>query len=692
VPAVSVVIRAKDEAASIGETLSRLQGQTVAREEVELIVVDSGSRDQTAQIARDAGAQVVSIPAASFSFGGSLNVGAALASAPVAVALSAHAFPPDECWLARLLAPFADERVACACGDDYGPDGEPLRARIDQDAQLIARRPHWGYSNAAGAFRMDLWRRRAFRPDMPGTEDKEWALWWLRHGHVCVVAPDLIVEHDHSKDPLREIFQRGRREYVGFAMYLDPSDYTVADLARDWWSELGTYQSALRARLSHRRAARLAGKYAGTRRRALLAQERAARALTPPAPARGTIVTPQRPLRLAVMVDRFPMLTESFVTTEVAELRALGQQVSVEAVVRADDANWAAADGVAAAFVTDERPARKLAALAWLVARHPLGCARDLLARRRWGTEEEVPGLRALAGRARRIHRRAVEHLHVHFATRSALEAMRIGRILGLPYSVTAHAYEIFSEPANLREKLEGAVLVTTGCDYNVRHLRELLGPAASARVHEVVMGVDADLFARRGPLPGGRTVVAVGRLVEKKGFIHLVAACAQLHRREPLDALIIAGEGVERERLLTAADEHGISGLLQLPGALEPAAVRALLERADVLAMPAVVAANGDRDSMPVVVKEAMAMELLVAASDEVGLPEAVMAPWGRLAPPGDALGLADALGELLALSPQQRADAGQAARAWVLENASARRETERLLALIRAAGAPVR
>jgi rhamnosyltransferase len=694
VPAVSVVIRAKDEAASIGETLSRLGRQTVAREQVQLIVVDSGSQDQTAQIARDAGAQVVSIPAASFTFGGSLNVGAALASAPVAVALSAHAFPPDDEWLARMLAPFQDARVACACGDDYGPDGEPLRVRIDQDFQLVAHRPHWGYSNAAGAFRTDLWRRRAFRPDMPGTEDKEWAQWWLRRGHLCVVAPDLVVEHDHSKDPLREIFERGRREHVGFAMYLDPGDYTVADLAREWWSELGTYQSALRARLSHRRAARLAGRYAGTRRRALLAQERAARALTPPAPAQGTIATPQRPLRLAVMVDRFPMLTESFVTTEVAELRALGQQVSVEAVVRADDANWAAADGVVAAFVTDESPARKLAALAWLVARHPLGCARDLLARRRWGTEEEVPGLRALAGRARRIHRRAVEHLHVHFATRSALEAMRIGRILGLPYSVTAHAYEIFSEPANLREKLEGAALVTTGCDYNVRHLRELLGasPGASARVHEVVMGVDADAFARRGPLPGGRTVVAVGRLVEKKGFIHLVAACALAHRREPLDALVIAGEGVERERLLAAAAEHGISELLELPGALEPATVRALLERADVLAMPAVVAANGDRDSMPVVVKEAMAMELLVAASDEVGLPEAVLAPWGRLAAPGDALGLAAALGELLALSPAQRAAAGQAARAWVLEHASARRETERLLALIRAAGPPAR
>jgi glycosyltransferase involved in cell wall biosynthesis len=384
------------------------------------------------------------------------------------------------------------------------------------------------------------------------------------------------------------------------------------------------------------------------------------------------------------MIDRFPMLTESFVTTEIAELRALGHEVGVEAVFRTDEANWAAADGVPTAFVTDEDFGEKLAALVWLVVRYPLACARDLLARRRWRKEEEPPGLRALAGRARRIHRRSVEHLHVHFANRSALEAMRIGRILGVPYSVTAHAYEIFSEPANLREKLAHAALVTTGCDYNVRYLRALLGAPAAARVHELAMGVNGDVFSRRGPLPGGRTVVAVGRLVEKKGFHHLVEACALLHRRAPLDGLVIAGEGPQRDRIQALAAEHGISELLSMLGALEPAAVRALLERGDVLAMPCVVAADGDRDSMPVVVKEAMAMELVVAASDEVGLPEAVRRPWGRLSPPGDAAALADELDELLSLSSQQRAEAGRAARAWVLEHASSRRETERLVELI--------
>jgi glycosyltransferase involved in cell wall biosynthesis len=111
---------------------------------------------------------------------------------------------------------------------------------------------------------------------------------------------------------------------------------------------------------------------------------------------------------------------------------------------------------------------------------------------------------------------------------------------------------------------------------------------------------------------------------------------------------------------------------------------VRAELERADVLAMPCVVAADGDRDSMPVVVKEAMAMGLLVVASDEVGLPECVLAPWGFLAEPGDAEALAAALRAALALGTRERRTAGDAARSWVLAHADVDRETAAMAAVL--------
>jgi glycosyltransferase involved in cell wall biosynthesis len=101
---------------------------------------------------------------------------------------------------------------------------------------------------------------------------------------------------------------------------------------------------------------------------------------------------------------------------------------------------------------------------------------------------------------------------------------------------------------------------------------------------------------------------------------------------------------------------------------------------------MPSVVAADGDRDSMPVVVKEALAMEVPVVASDEVGLPEIVRPEFGRLVPPGDEAALAAALAELLALPTAERAAMGRAGRAFVKEHADSRAEAAKLSGLLAA------
>jgi rhamnosyltransferase len=261
---LSVVIRAKDEAASIGTTLELLASQTVAAE-TEVIVVDSGSRDATVAIARDAGARIVEMPAARFTFGRSLNLGCAEARAPLVVALSAHAFPRDATWLERMEVAFEDERVACACGYPGGPEGELLTGPRVQDMADALRYPLWGYSNAAGAFRAELWRQRGFREDMPGSEDKEWAWYWLGRGYVTVVDPALEVEHDHFRDPPASLFGRARREAAGHSMFQELPPYTARDLVREWWTDQGGRKSMLRARLSPRRLAQLTGAYVGHR-------------------------------------------------------------------------------------------------------------------------------------------------------------------------------------------------------------------------------------------------------------------------------------------------------------------------------------------------------------------------------------------------------------------------------------------
>jgi len=263
---VSVIVRAKDEAPAIGRTLDLLAAQRLEQGwEREVVVVDSGSSDGTPDIARRHGARVVEIPASSFTFGGALNTGCEAASGELIVALSAHAFPRDEGWLGAMVGAMADAEVACANGQDYDVDGGAMTAPRTQDLALAQRNPYWGYSNAAGIFRAALWREHRFREDMPGTEDKEWAWHWLQRGHVVRIDPALNVEHSHAKDPLPEIYERSRREWRGYAMFLELPRYGLRALLREWWTDRASWRSHARARLSHRRAARLLGKYAGLR-------------------------------------------------------------------------------------------------------------------------------------------------------------------------------------------------------------------------------------------------------------------------------------------------------------------------------------------------------------------------------------------------------------------------------------------
>ncbi len=259
-----VVVRAKNEAAKIGRTLERMAGQTIA-DRAEIVVVDSGSTDGTVDIVREAGVRLIEIPPETFTYGRSLNIGCRDAEAPLFVALSAHAAPFDSEWLERLIEPFEDERVACACGFPNAPDGGKLRGRFVQDYEHAQAYPFWGYSNSSGAFRADLWREYPFREDMPGTEDKDWAWHWLQRDRLVVIDPVFVTDHSHSDEGPVKTFRRAQAEWEGFAMYLDLEPYSLRDMARDWWTELDGYPSHWRARVGPRRMLRLLGRWNGRR-------------------------------------------------------------------------------------------------------------------------------------------------------------------------------------------------------------------------------------------------------------------------------------------------------------------------------------------------------------------------------------------------------------------------------------------
>ena len=264
-PLASVLIRAKTEAPSIGRVLEIVASQTIA-DRLETIVVDSGSTDDTVAIARAADAHVIEIPADEFTYGRALNIGSAAARAPYVIALSAHAFPLDETWAERLLAHFDNPRVSCVCGAWTDPQGEPLTTPFEQDIVAARMEHRVGYSNSAGAYRTELWRRRPFREDLPFAEDKEWALYWMDADWTVMLDPDLLVDHDHSHDPLRTILKRTRNEWTSYTMYLDDiGPYPLRALLSDWWTMLEGYRNHTRARLSPWRATRLVGRYVALR-------------------------------------------------------------------------------------------------------------------------------------------------------------------------------------------------------------------------------------------------------------------------------------------------------------------------------------------------------------------------------------------------------------------------------------------
>jgi colanic acid/amylovoran biosynthesis glycosyltransferase len=390
-------------------------------------------------------------------------------------------------------------------------------------------------------------------------------------------------------------------------------------------------------------------------------------------------------LDLALVVDRFPELSETFIAEEARALQTLGHRVRVESRIRAELPNHAGAAGLVVGWQEDDGRLRRCRDLPLLAVRSPLRCLADLVERRKFAAEERwVPPLRTLAPAARRLQRSGVRHIHAHFAADAAFDALRLARVLGITWSLTCHAYDIYSEPRNLRRKLAAASFVTSGCQYTVRDLARLMPPRRVEDLHEVIMGVDPERFERRRPYPGGRTVIAVGRLVEKKGFAHLIDALGLLEGSGACERLLLVGDGPLEQQLRARAEQAGVAHRVSFEGARSPAKVRDLLEEADLLVMPCVIAADGNRDSMPVVVKEAMAMEVPVIASDEVGLPELVREPWGKLVPPGRPESLAEAIRELVELPPARRAEMGRAGRDFVREFANVRVETQKLAGLI--------
>jgi glycosyltransferase involved in cell wall biosynthesis len=284
------------------------------------------------------------------------------------------------------------------------------------------------------------------------------------------------------------------------------------------------------------------------------------------------------------------------------------------------------------------------------------------------------------------LQNRNIRHLHVHFASIPTTVARLASAITGIPYSFTAHAVDIFVETVDddLRTKFAQAHHAVTISEYNLRFLRRRF-PDVTSRLHLVRNGLELDRFPYRDPRPIGATVrvAAVGRLVEKKGFQHLMPAAAELVAHGvPLD-LRIAGTGLLAAQLQSAVERLGLADHVRLLGPQTQDQVHELLDSCDVFVAPCVVAADGNADGMPTVLLEAMATGAPCISTAVTGIPEVVHnGRTGVLTPPGDPHLLAQAIRRMSAPSTN-RVSLARNARALIERDYDVRQQAEMLRAL---------
>jgi glycosyltransferase involved in cell wall biosynthesis len=413
-------------------------------------------------------------------------------------------------------------------------------------------------------------------------------------------------------------------------------------------------------------------------------------------------------VKLAYLVDRFPVPSETFIARELEGLEGVGVRPVVFALRPSDMPDAAPATGISGEIARWVRvlpspySSRTAAAKVGTMLRSPgrvmgpaLGMVRGAF-RSPLTAPAELLRANAAFPLARELAREGVTHLHAHFGFVPSTVAWFAAHLAGIPWSVSVHAWDIFVNRSMIPEKLLAARRVVTCTDFAREWLLERYPSIPRGRVVTVHHGLDAAGFEAT-PLPDGPPrFVAVGRLVAKKGFGVLLRAFARVRAafvREDdskRDAtLTLVGDGPERPRIEALARSLNLEDLVVMTGALSQTRVREEMARARTLVVPSLRGRGGDMDGLPNVVLEAMASARPVIGSRFSGVPEAVEdGRTGLLVPPGDDEALARAM-LTLARDEWLARRMGEAGRRVVEERFTTELSVAKLMEVFRGLGA---
>lgn len=362
---------------------------------------------------------------------------------------------------------------------------------------------------------------------------------------------------------------------------------------------------------------------------------------------------PEKCPKVGYIVRRFPALSETFVLNEILEVEAQGLKVEIFSLLQPRDPRYH--PGVAKL----SGPIRYLPRFDDLASL----LRYNRRAHQRFGRRYRqlllycITRLRpALIWRfleAAYIVERAaaagVTHLHAHFASRTATVARLGSQLTGIPYSFTAHAFDIYKKTIDQRvlaDKVRDAAFVITVSDVARSYLAKV-APAAAGRIERVYNGIDMDRFAPASKQPDHPfTILSVARLQEKKGLGDLVDACSILRDRGSDFRCRIVGQGRLRQALKERVAALGLERQVQLLGVLTQDRIVQQYAEADLFVLPCVVGEDGNQDGLPVSIIEALASGLPVVTTAVAGIPEAVD-DWvnGRIVPQRAPKALAEAI-----------------------------------------------
>ena len=356
--------------------------------------------------------------------------------------------------------------------------------------------------------------------------------------------------------------------------------------------------------------------------------------------------------RFAYLFERFPSFGQTFCYREVAELDRQGVAPPIFSIRNPKDEppqDWDARIVKRVHYLPEEKELLDDVQRALKKRKLP---PEIVTALDEWGRRTDFLRLYQAVYVGLRLQELGVRHVHAHFAGMAARTGLWIHRFFPMTFSFTAHANDIFAPrhfEIGLDKLVDAARLIVTETDYAAQFLRERF-PKRTDRIHRIYNGLNLAEFGRTDFSSTPPLIIAVGRLIAKKGFAALIHACGLLAERGKSFRCEIIGEGPLENELRAQIDELNLRDRLVVSGAKPQREVRQRLAAASVFVLPSMIDPEGGMDNLPTVIMEAMAAGLPIISTNIGGISEMVIQnETGFLVQPADPIALAKAIEDVI-------------------------------------------